>query len=127
MSDVMLLGVLRAPHQHGGKEFTDYVGFQQLVGAARQAADRIEADADRIAELERENADLLAEVIAEPSATDCAPSSPAVQTMRNELSRRDRLVAAEALEDAYDLADEDGHKEMMARVVRLRREAEGVE
>jgi len=48
MSDLMLLGVLRAPTP----EPDNILGISQLVDRARQAADRIEQQDKRIAELE---------------------------------------------------------------------------
>lgn len=51
MSDVMLLGVLRMPVNP-----MNPLQFVAFVQRARQAADRIEADADRIAALEQQNA-----------------------------------------------------------------------
>lgn len=50
MSDTMLLGVLRMPMP----ENPDPLTLRQFVDRARQAADRIEADTERIAALERE-------------------------------------------------------------------------
>jgi hypothetical protein len=49
MSDTMLLGVLRMPIEVEGGPLSP---MAQLVERARAAADRIEADAKRIAELE---------------------------------------------------------------------------
>lgn len=46
MSDVMLLGVLRMPVEYVGGPLSP---IAQLVGRAREAADRIEADAATIA------------------------------------------------------------------------------
>ena len=46
MSDVMLLGVLRMPIEYAGGPLSP---IAQLVGRAREAADRIEADAASIA------------------------------------------------------------------------------
>jgi hypothetical protein len=55
MSDVMLLGVLRMPHEL----LTDELSLLQFIDRARQAADRIEADALRIESLERSNTEML--------------------------------------------------------------------
>lgn len=49
MSDVMLLGILRMPI-----EYSDTLSVMQLVGRARQAADRIEEDAEEIERLRSE-------------------------------------------------------------------------
>ena len=46
MSDVMLLGVLRMPVEYTGSPLSP---LSQLVARAREAADRIEADAATIA------------------------------------------------------------------------------
>ena len=50
MSDVMLLGVLRMPMP----DEPDPMTLRQFVSRARQAACRIEADADELAELRAE-------------------------------------------------------------------------
>ncbi len=47
MSDVMLLGVLRMPMP----DEPDTLTLRQFVSRAREAADRIEADADELARL----------------------------------------------------------------------------
>jgi len=49
MGDTMLLGVLRMPVDDHGD-----ISLKQFIDRGRQAADRIERDADRIAELEAE-------------------------------------------------------------------------
>ena len=54
MSDTMLLGVLRMPMPDNPDPMT----MRQFVDRARQAADRIEADAERIAALEDETSGL---------------------------------------------------------------------
>jgi hypothetical protein len=58
MSDVMLLGVLRMPMP----DEPDTMTLRQFVSRARQAACRIEADADELAELRTECERLRAEV-----------------------------------------------------------------
>lgn len=55
MSDTMLLGVLRMPIADG----TETLILRQFINRARQAADRIEADAERIAALEADRAAAL--------------------------------------------------------------------
>ena len=50
MSDVMLLGVLRMPVNEN-----DPMCMAQFVSRAREAADRIESDADEITRLQAEN------------------------------------------------------------------------
>jgi predicted metal-dependent phosphoesterase TrpH len=50
MSDVMLLGVLRMPIS----DEPDAMTLRQFVGRARQAADRIEADAIELERLTKE-------------------------------------------------------------------------
>ncbi len=52
MSDVMLLGVLRMPMP----DEPDTLTLRQFVDRAREAADRIEADADELARLRAEAA-----------------------------------------------------------------------
>lgn len=56
MSDTILLGVLRMPLPDNPDPLT----LAQLAGRARQAADRIERDAEEIERLSAENAHLLA-------------------------------------------------------------------
>jgi hypothetical protein len=58
MSDVMLLGVLRMPMP----DEPDTMTLRQFVSRARQAACRIEADADELAELRTERERLRAEL-----------------------------------------------------------------
>lgn len=48
MSDLMLLGVLRMPVTTSSEPLT----LSQFIGRAREAADRIEADADKIQQLQ---------------------------------------------------------------------------
>ncbi len=141
MSDVMLIGGLRAPHHPD-----DPISQRQLVQLAREAADRIEADAERIAELERE----LGEQAAERHAGHIGQSTlVAVEKSLNGyggiLAHRDLLVAADALAEAKAIADRrkeefeergcDGDHDLAAgcdsvafelgeRADRLRREAE---
>lgn len=50
MSDVMLLGVLRMPQEL----LTSELSLLQFIDRARQAADRIEDDAERIEALKRD-------------------------------------------------------------------------
>ena len=57
MSDTMLLGVLRMPVDDHGD-----LRLMQLISRAREAADRIERDADHIAELEARIETLAAHV-----------------------------------------------------------------
>ncbi len=47
MSDLMLLGILRAPPP----ESNDVLGIAQLVSAAKSAANRIEADSDALGQV----------------------------------------------------------------------------
>lgn len=56
MSDLMLLGVLRMPVPYP----VDAMWLHQLVDRARQAADRIEADADEIERLRTALRELVA-------------------------------------------------------------------
>jgi hypothetical protein len=58
MSDIMLLGVLRMPFEMA---MSDDLSRLQFHERARKAADRIEADAELIAQLQAENAALRAE------------------------------------------------------------------
>lgn len=73
MSDTMLIGALRAPYRVNGEITTDPLLLAQLIDRAQEAADRIEADAARIAELEEKacrfyHADGSYEVLESPEA-----------------------------------------------------------
>jgi hypothetical protein len=92
MSDVMLLGVLRMP--------LDYVGgplspMAQFVNRAREAADRIEADAERIEEMER----ALHEIAEEWAGAECGEPVYAQEAYAIGLARRMYCLAAEALKE----------------------------
>jgi peptidoglycan hydrolase CwlO-like protein len=54
MSDIMLLGILRMPIDYPPNEII----FMQVIQTCREAADRIEADSRKIAELEKQINDL---------------------------------------------------------------------
>lgn len=72
MSDMMLLGVLRMPYEVAMSNELSRLQFHQR---AQSAADRIEADADRIAELERQVAVLVdALEYAIPYLKACVPN-----------------------------------------------------
>ena len=81
MSDTMLLGVLRMPMDN-----PDPVRLRQFVSRARQAADRIEADAREIARLQKDAERLQKDHSAQP-----------LEMVLNRLSR-DMIVAANAIE-----------------------------
>ena len=54
MSDVMLLGILRMPIEPEDLEFClDHITALQFISAAREAADRIEAETARADELQK--------------------------------------------------------------------------
>ena len=133
MSDTMLLGVLRMPVAvHGDLDLA------QLIGRAREAADRIEADARRIAELEADVA-MLGEGMAALSAhvermIDAACSESAGPKMRQaiddgpatSLARLKAKWQAEALEQAANGIEplSYGATSLRNRADELRRQAE---
>jgi len=106
------------------------------------SAAKLRSQAKRIAELELERDELAAYLVELPfvlsynkalCTNNLGPLSARVKKevasassgALEALARRDARVAADALEDAYDLCDEEGCVEMMRRVADLRREAEG--
>ena len=87
MSDLMLLGVLRMPMDN-----PDPLTLHQFVGRARQAADRIEADAKEIDRLTAE----LAQAMKERSRAIAVGSD-----MEQEVERlREQLALAESVRAA---------------------------
>ena len=87
MSDVMLLGVLRMQVLYP----TDAMWLHQFVDRARQAADRIEADA---AEIERLRF-LMGQVLADMQAQDVLPEW---QTLMADALRPNTAVSGERSE-----------------------------
>ena len=93
MGDTMLLGVLRMP-----MDDPDPVRLMQFVGRARQAADRIEADAKEIARLQKD-----AERLQKENERWRTTGQNLLEQMLDEIRRGDRF--AEALEEIASLPD----------------------
>lgn len=93
MSDLMLLGVLRMPIKtHNGP----LSPLAQFVARAREAADRIEADAERIRALEAERDQLRAQLKAALAERDDANEECAVRIKERDQARAEVDALREA-------------------------------